>query len=103
MEEEKIHHQWVHQDDEPEILRKILETQKATLKELESIKRSLLYFRLGGILKFLFIITPLIFGIIYLPSIIQNYLKNIEAAQGGISPLFETFRNLEKINFLFSN
>lgn len=58
-----------------ELLRKNLEIAEENQKMLRYIKRFVIWGQIWGVIKLLIIVVPIILGILYLPSFLDNWLN----------------------------
>lgn len=78
-----------------------LATISLQLKELETrmkrVDKRLFWMSMAGYIKILFIVVPIIFGLLYLPSLISQYTAAFSSSGEGTS-VFDAFQ--ETLNLL---
>jgi hypothetical protein len=57
-----------------ELIKKNIEMTEEILKISRKIKRNMIWQQIFGVIKVIIIVVPLVFGIIYLPTIYKNLL-----------------------------
>ncbi|RJQ35196.1 hypothetical protein C4566_01135 [Candidatus Parcubacteria bacterium] len=71
--------------------KKILEKNQQLLEDLEirvkKIQKKMMWGTIGGVLKIIFILGPIVFGVIYLSPYVNGYFK-------AFKPMFETLQLL---------
>lgn len=71
-----------------ELLRQNLELGQETLKIVKYIKRYVIWQRIFGILKFLFIVVPIILAIIYLPPMLKDLQESYKTLGADLSQIY---------------
>lgn len=64
-------------DEQTELLRRNLEISEELLKKTDYIKSYVKWQKFLGVINILLIVTPLILGVLYLPSILSEYFNQL--------------------------
>ncbi len=60
------------------ILNEVIEVSKKNQKDIKYIKRFVIWSQFWGVLKVLIILIPIIIGIIYLPSFMEDWISSYQ-------------------------